>query len=122
MDSLNPEHPPVTVTPAPRQPRIWKFWGTSLWGVVVFAAMFLGQLTVIGYLLLRQDGPIDFNSLKTVAAGGSTISLSVMMGLPAVLAVLWAAIRLSRTPFADYLALRRPSWGNVSRVGRISRR
>src|SRR6202790_2843338 len=35
------------------------------------------------------------------------------MGLPAVLAALWIAIRLSRTPFADYLALRRPSWTNL---------
>lgn len=113
MDSLSPESLPVTVTPAQRQPRIWKFWGTSLWGALVFAAMFAGQLAVIAYLLLRHDGPVDFNSLKTVAAGGSTISLSVMMGLPAVLAVLRAAIRMSRTPFADYLALRWPSWRNL---------
>ena len=32
------------------------------------------------------------------------------MGLPAVLLALWIAIRLSRTPFADYLALRWTSW------------
>ncbi|MFX5761024.1 hypothetical protein ABTE44_20040, partial [Acinetobacter baumannii] len=30
--------------------------------------------------------------------------------LPAILAMLWLATRLSRTPFADYLALRWPSW------------
>jgi CAAX protease family protein len=41
------------------------------------------------------------------------ISLSVMMGLPAVLAVLWLATRMARTPFADYLALRRTSWTDL---------
>jgi len=47
-----------------------------------------------------------------VVGSGLTISLSVIMGLPAVLAALWLAIRSSRTPFADYLALRGTSWIN----------
>ena len=47
-----------------------------------------------------------------VVGGGLTISLSVIMGLPAVLAALWLAIRMSRMPFADYLALRWTSWIN----------
>ena len=47
-----------------------------------------------------------------MVAGGLTISLSVIMGLPAVLAAAWIAIRLTRTPFADYLALRWTSWSN----------
>ena len=34
-------------------PRIWKFWGTTFWGFVVFAAMFVGQLAVVGWFLLR---------------------------------------------------------------------
>jgi membrane protease YdiL (CAAX protease family) len=34
------------------------------------------------------------------------------MGLPAVVAALWIAIRLSGTPFSDYLALRGTSWKN----------
>ena len=41
-----------------------------------------------------------------MASAGTVISLSVMMGLPAVLAVLWLATRMARMPFADYLALR----------------
>ena len=41
MDSLNPDHPPVLVAPA-KPPRVWKFWGTLLWGLVVFGAMFAG--------------------------------------------------------------------------------
>jgi membrane protease YdiL (CAAX protease family) len=34
------------------------------------------------------------------------------MGLPAVLAALWIAIRISGTPFTEYLALRGTAWRN----------
>ena len=112
MDSLNPAHLPITVTPARRPPKIWKFWGTSLWGLLVFAAMFAGQAAVVAYFILIRKGPIDLNAAKEVAGGGVTISLSVIMGLPAVLAALWLAIHLSRTPFTEYLALRWTSWSN----------
>ena len=36
------------------------------------------------------------------------------MGLPAALGAMWIATRLSRTPFADYLALRWTSWRNLA--------
>jgi uncharacterized protein len=103
-------HDPVVV--APRPPRVWKFWGTALWGLLIFAAMIGGQMAVLAWFILRSDGPIDLAKVITVAGGGMTMSLSVIMGLPAVLAALWIAIRLSRTPFADYLALRWTSWRN----------
>jgi uncharacterized protein len=113
MDSLDPAGPPITVTPTPRPPRIWKFWGTALWGLFIFAAMFVGQVAVVAWFVLRREGPLDMASAIHVVGGGLTISLSVIMGLPAVLAALWIAIRLSRTPFADYLALRWTSWTNL---------
>ena len=116
MDSLElPGDPvtPVSVIPSQRTPRIWKFWGTLLWGLFVFAAMFVGQVAVVLYFVLRQDGPIDVAAAIHVLGNGLTISISVIMGLPAVLLALWVAIRLSRTPFADYLALRWTSWSNV---------
>jgi membrane protease YdiL (CAAX protease family) len=114
MDSLNPELPPVTVTPGQHHQRIWKFWGTALWGLFIFAAMFAGQIAVVAWFVLRRDGPVDFSVAVHVLGGGLTISLSVITGLPAVLAALWIAIRLSRTPFAEYLALRWTSWRNLS--------
>jgi membrane protease YdiL (CAAX protease family) len=114
MDSLNSD---VVVGSAPlipvqRLPRIWKFWGTALWGLIVFAAMFMGQMAVVAWFVLRREVPIDMASAIHVVGGGLTISLSVIMGLPAVLAALWVAIRVTRTPFADYLALRGTSWIN----------
>jgi membrane protease YdiL (CAAX protease family) len=104
---------PTAVIRTQRQPRIWKFWGTALWGLFIFAAMFAGQIAVVAWFVLRREGPIDLAAAIHVVGGGLTISLSVIMGLPAVLAALWIAIRFSRTPFADYLALRWPSWTNL---------
>jgi CAAX protease family protein len=116
MDSLESTVLPVAPIPvvrAERGPRIWKFWGTALWGLFIFAAMFVGQLAVVAWFVLRREGPIDIAAAIHVVGGGLTISLSVIMGLPAVLAALWIAIRVSRTPFTDYLALRWTSWTNL---------
>jgi membrane protease YdiL (CAAX protease family) len=112
MDSLNSEVPGALtpVIPVQRPPRIWKSWGTALWGLFVFGAMFVGQIAVVAWFVLRREGPIDMAAATHVVGGGLTISLSVIMGLPAVLAALWIAIRTSRTPFAEYLALRGTAW------------
>jgi CAAX protease family protein len=107
MDTLDP-----AVAAIPVQPRIWKFWGTLLWGLLAFAAMFVGQLTVVGWFVLRREGPIDIAAAIHVLSSGVTIALSVIMGLPAVLAALWVAIRVAQNSFADYLALRGTSWIN----------
>jgi len=72
--------------------------------------MFAGQLSVLVYFLITGRAPFSFDSVKALAGGGLTISLSVIMGLPAALLALWIATRLSRVPFADYLALRWTSW------------
>jgi membrane protease YdiL (CAAX protease family) len=116
MSSLEGPAAPVTPAPQPgaqRQPRIWKFWGTSLWGLLVFAAMFAGQFALVAVFFIAKGPPFDIGSIKTVASSGTVISLSVMMGLPAVLAVLWLATRMARMPFADYLALRPTSWRDL---------
>ncbi|HYW62625.1 MAG TPA: CPBP family glutamic-type intramembrane protease [Bradyrhizobium sp.] len=113
MGSLESPAGPATPLPAPA-PKIWKFWGTTLWGALIFAAMFAGQFLLVAGFFVAKGPPFDFGSIKTVAGSGTVISLSVIMGLPAVVAVLWLAIRLSGTPFAEYLALRRTSWTNLA--------
>lgn len=119
MDSLNPESSVV----AEPGPRVWKFWGTVFWGLVVFAAMFVGQLAVVGWILFRQGGQINQDTfaeaVTTVVSNGKTISLSVITGLPAVLAALWIAIRIKRAGFADYLALRSFSWASLG-IGMVA--
>ena len=47
--------------------------------------MFVGQLAVIIYFVLRQGGSFDLAAAIHIVGGGLTISLSVIMGLPAVL-------------------------------------
>ena len=76
--------------------------------------MFAGQMAVVTWFVLRQGEPLDLAAAIHVLGGGLTISLSVITGLPAVLAALWLAIHYSRTPFADYLALRRTSWTSIA--------
>ncbi len=104
---------PVPPVPAPES-RVWKFWGTSLWGLLIFVALFLGQGATLLILLLMQKGTPGLSSfsdlLLHVAMSGKALSLSVMTGLPAVLFAIWVATKLARQRFADYLALNRPSW------------
>jgi membrane protease YdiL (CAAX protease family) len=75
--------------------------------------MFAGQFLLVAAFFVARGPPFDIASIKAVASAGTVISLSVMMGLPAVLAVLWLATRMARMPLADYLALRGTSWSNV---------
>jgi hypothetical protein len=123
MDSLNPESSAALAPAADLQPRVWKFWGTTFWGLVVFAAMFLGQIAVVGWFMLRQGGAIDQDSfgeaVRIVVSRGVTISLSVITGLPAVAVALWIAIRIKGARFADYLALRGFSWANLA-IGAVA--
>jgi membrane protease YdiL (CAAX protease family) len=117
MDTLISENPAALVTARP--PKIWKFWGTTLWGLFIFAAMFAGQLAVFGYFVLQKTGPLDLHQAALMAATGVIISLSVIMGVPAVAGACWIAIKPTRTPFADYLGLRWTSWKNFA-IGVVS--
>ena len=110
MDSLNPEHPPLIMTPADHAPRVWKFFGTALWGLLIFVAMFVGQIGAILLLAALRGLPIDMASIQSVGREPAALALSVIMGLPATLAAVWLAIRIKKASFVDYLALHWPSW------------
>jgi membrane protease YdiL (CAAX protease family) len=115
MDAIDPANPPLIIAPASRTPRVWGFWGTVFWGLIVFAAMFVGQIAVVIFFVLNRGGAIDQAAMiRAVAGSGTAISLSVIAGLPAVLVALWFAIRWTRISFTDYLALRWTSWRNVA--------
>src|SRR5258706_883114 len=101
MDSLDVPAAPAALTPVigtQRPPRIWKFWGTALWGLFIFAGMFVGQIGVVAWFILRRGGPIDIAAAVHAVGGGLTISLSLIMGLPPVLAGPWIAIPGSPPP------------------------
>src|SRR5438132_19479 len=110
MDALEGAVEPATIAAGasgPRRPRIWNFWETALWGLAMFAAMAAGQIIVFGASMLVHGGPFSKTAVIEVASAGRTISLSVLMGLPAMMGVIWLATRWSGTAFGDYLALRR---------------
>lgn len=109
MDSLNPDHLPLTETPVDA-PRVWMFVGTALWGLLIFIAMFLGQVGAILLLAALRGLPIDMASIQLVGREPQALALSVIMGLPTTLAAVWLAIRIKKASFVDYLALHWPSW------------
>jgi len=111
MDSLNPDHPPLIETPAP--PRVWKFWGTALWGILLFVAMFVGQIGAIVLLVAHRGLSLNLASMQLVGAEPQALALSVIMGLPATLLLAWLAIRIKKASFVDYLALHWPSWRQI---------
>src|SRR3981081_493464 len=74
---------PIAVIRTQRPPRIWKFWGTALWGLFIFAAMFAGQIAVVAWFVLRREGPIDLAAAIHVVGGGLTHFLSLVIGFPA---------------------------------------
>lgn len=110
MDTLNPDHPPLILTRAEQTPRVWMFWGTTLWGLFIFVAMFVGQIGAVVLLAAQRGLPMNLASLQLVGAEPSALALSVIMGLPATLAAVWLAIRIKKASFVDYLALHWPSW------------
>jgi uncharacterized protein len=115
MDSLAAQTTPPPLTVGERPPRIWKFWGTTLWGLFIIGAMFAGQVVVVAWFALPQKDELGIRAaIHAAAAAGPTLPLSVIMGLPAVVAACWVATKASRTPFAYYLGLRGTSWKNVA--------
>ena len=104
------EQTPAAPVMAPRPPRTWKFVGTAIWGLLAFGAMSLAQVAgLIAVLGFFADADMSEASIKTVSEHGAAIAVSVLLGLPATLLVLWLATRLARRSFAAYLALRRPT-------------
>ncbi len=111
VNPLNSAPPPLAVTSAEQAPlRVWKFWGTALWGLLIFVAMFVGQVGAILLLIVMRGLPLDMGSIQSVGREPQALALSVIMGLPATLAAVWLAIGVKKASFVDYLALRWPTW------------
>src|SRR5260221_11865058 len=117
MDSLDVPAAPAALTPVigtQPPPRIWKFWGTALWGLFIFAGMFIGQIGVVAWLILRRGGASGIAPANHAVGGGLTVLLSVIMGLPAGLAALWVAVLILPPPVSRFLPRSRPPWTALS--------
>ena len=59
MNSLDPAAPPILVTPAKHRRASGNSGAPRLWGLFIFAMLFVGQLAVVGWFVFRQEGPFD---------------------------------------------------------------
>jgi membrane protease YdiL (CAAX protease family) len=114
-----PSSPVTTLaaSPPPRAPRTWYFFGTTLFGLGVFAFQFLGQIAT--YLALLRWAPHEPattpEQLRALAHDGGWQAVAVLVGCPLTLGALWVPIRIARQEFSSYLALRWPYRDEVVR-------
>ena len=101
---------PSSLPPA-KSPRIWGFWGTLIWSMVLFCIMVAASIpAVILYLLLTQRGKdISDEQLAALAGDGIMVGLGSICTMVPLVITVWIAIRIARHRFADYLCLIRPT-------------
>jgi membrane protease YdiL (CAAX protease family) len=101
--------------PAPKLPRTWKFFGSSLWTFAAFFAMSLVELIALLVAFgVLTTGEFDDKAFRTFGHHGATVGGAALIGMPAALLVLWLATRIARRSFASYLALRWPSLREIA--------
>src|SRR5262249_37161973 len=107
-------HPPVsdlTVTPPAdtlAQPAPWRFWGTLAWGVAAFVVFYLIQFAALLVLVIwwHADPTAPTADLKTLGSNAIVLSVLTLASVPATLLVVALAVKLARSRFVDYLALK----------------
>ncbi len=101
--------PPLPATTRP--PRVWKFWATLLWSLLLYGVM--TAAAAVGIVLAVHWFGIDLSAATVDKAAflndGIVVATTSISGTVPVLLVIALAIRLARQTFADYLALRLPS-------------
>src|SRR4051812_13081349 len=95
MDTLNSEVLAASARSIRRTPFVWKFWGTAFWGLIVFAAMFVGQMAVLAGLLLWREGPGGIGPALPPLGGGPANFLFLAVGGAAVPVPPWGGVPLS---------------------------
>jgi len=106
------------VTSQPANPRAgyWKFWGTTLWSIAIFAAWFVFGVLALFVVLLRLKLPENLTDqeLRALVLSSTTV-LCAGLGAATVgaFAVLALAVRLSRLPLRDYLGFTVPRWRDL---------
>ncbi|MBR1271069.1 CPBP family intramembrane metalloprotease [Bradyrhizobium sp. AUGA SZCCT0222] len=113
MSSLEISAPPALPV-LPRQPRTWYFLGSAVIALLAYIAFNLAHL-IVGFLVLVQtaDPSMTDAQLTELMFRGGAIGAGTIAACPVVLAVLWAAIRIARPGFTEYLALNWPNRGEL---------
>jgi hypothetical protein len=108
-ESLAPTSTDSQATPKP--PRVWKFWATLAWSMLLYAVMAVSA--AVGIVFAINWYGIDVSAAaadkSALLGNGVVIAATSMSATVPVLLVIALAIRLARQKFAGYLALQRPS-------------
>ncbi|SEN69938.1 CPBP family intramembrane glutamic endopeptidase [Bradyrhizobium sp. OK095] len=107
-----------SATGAAPQLRTWDFAETLLVALLADLAFMLTGGTALKSLILNFGGgeALSATELQEVWLQGRWQGTGIILGAPAVILVLWIAIRMARRGFSEYLALNWPSGGEVVRA------
>jgi hypothetical protein len=104
--------PPLPAT-APKPPRVWKFWGTLGWSILLYGVMTVsaavGVVLAISWFGVNYGFDVSDADKRAFLSNGVVVAATSMSATVPVLLVIWLAVRLARQKFGDYLALRLPS-------------
>jgi hypothetical protein len=107
-----PTEPPPAATAKP--PRVWKFWATLAWSVLLYGVMTISA--TVGIVLVLLWLGVTLTDKNALLNDGIVIAATSTSATVPVLLVIALAVRLARQKFADYLALRLPS-GRHAAIG-----
>ncbi|HEY4265396.1 MAG TPA: type II CAAX endopeptidase family protein [Micropepsaceae bacterium] len=96
--------------------RRWGPWATLGWAVPIMLVMVVFQtLGALAYLrLARFLHPGQTIALTSLGSNGAVLAFSLAVSAPAVLGIMALAVRLSRVPLREYLALKWPRVRDVA--------
>jgi membrane protease YdiL (CAAX protease family) len=104
IPDVAPPHLPDTAT---KPPRVWKFWSTLAWSLLLYAVMTIAA--AIGIVLAAQWFDLALSDSSALRNDGIVVAVTSTSAMIPVLLVIALAVRLTRQKFRDYLALRLPS-------------
>ncbi len=102
-------------TDATRVAERWGPWATLLWAFGAAAVWVVAQIAgAVLFLVWWQrvfERPVQ---LSEIGSHGPAIAFAVLLATPFLLGFLYLATRLARADFAEYLALKWPSWRDAA--------
>jgi len=93
----------------------WGLRATLAWGAGAGLVMMVTQ-TLGAFLYLAWSGMLDGSrppAAEALANNGAMLTTAFLVSTPIVIAYLALAVRLAQVPFAEYMALKRPSWRDI---------
>jgi membrane protease YdiL (CAAX protease family) len=102
---------PTAGTADLRPPRIWYFWGSTLFALLAQLVNTIAATATMVALLVwyRVEVTGSAEELRAIMHRGGWMELAMIVAAPFTVAALWVAIRIARQRFAEYLALRWPA-------------